>query len=116
MTAPLHQILADAREHANALKITGNGGQAAYLEQLLDRVAEATEDVRTFVAESDAALASGLAERTLRRRFNEWLETGHARYNVRNEREYRLDIVRRKPGHERAIRARVRRRLGRSAA
>ncbi|HEY2377628.1 MAG TPA: hypothetical protein VGH98_16735 [Gemmatimonadaceae bacterium] len=114
-TLTLEQVLADAREHASTLKITGNSGQAAYLEQLLDCVASLTEDVRMFVGESDAALASGLAERTLRRRFNEWLETGHARYNVRNEREYRLDIVRRKPGRERAIRARVRRRLGRSA-
>jgi hypothetical protein len=111
----LDEILTDAREQASALRMTGNGGQAEYVEQLVGAIAEVTEDVRRFVCESDAVLASGLAERTLRRRFADWLVTGHARYNERNEREYRLDIVRRKPGEARQVRARVRKRLGRAA-
>lgn len=111
----LDQILTDAREHASALRLTGNTGQAGYLDELLDQIAAVTEDQRRWLCESDAALASGLAERTLRRRFVEWLVTGHARYNERNEREYRMDIVRRKPGEAVALRARVRRRLGRAA-
>lgn len=113
--ADLDQALADAREYVNALTVTGNDTAAKAVESIVERIAEATEDVRRWLCESDAVLASGLASRTLRRRFSEWMVTGHARYNARNEREYRLDIVRRKPGEAKAIRARVRQRLGRVA-
>lgn len=94
---PLEQVIADAREEAAMLKRTGNVGQAEHLERLLDEVYAAAEDYVTWLSEADALLKSGLAERTLRRRFRELVDCGLARYDNRRGREYRACAVPSRP-------------------
>lgn len=85
--------MANARREAAIIRRSGNTGQADYVEQLLDRLSRAAEDYVTWLNESAAILKSGLAERTLRRRFRELLDCGLARYNEKGEREYRAIAV-----------------------
>lgn len=113
MTDALEQVLADAREQANALRITGNAGQATYVDQLCDRVAAAAEPYLRWLSESEARLYSGLALRTLRRRFRELLEAGNARYSAKGDREYRMSGL---PRHADVAGAREAGRRGRHAA
>lgn len=108
----LNEIIANAREQANVLRLTGNAGQAEYVDQLVTQIADATEEVRKWISEADAHLRSGWSMRTLRRRFQEWLVTGHARQNARKEREYRLDIIPLKEQRRDQVRERARRRVG----
>lgn len=89
----LEQIIADAREEAAVLRRSGNAGQADYVEALLDRVERGAEDYLRWLTEADAIIKSGLAERTLRRRFRELLDCGLARYSAKREREYRACAV-----------------------
>lgn len=89
----LGQVIADAREEAAVLRRAGNTGQAEYVEQLLERVTAAAEDYLVWLNESDAMIKSGLAQRTLRRRFRELLDCGLARYNDKRERQYRAIAV-----------------------
>lgn len=93
MPETLEQVLADYREEAAVLRKAGNTGQAEYVEQLLDRAQRAAEDYITWLSESKANLKSGLAERTLRRRFRELLDCGLARHNAKGEREYRACAI-----------------------
>lgn len=93
MPETLEQVVADAREEAAVLRRAGSTGQAEYVERLLDRVSVAAEDYLRWISEPDAMLKSGLAERTLRRRFRELLDCGLARYNQKGEREYRAVAV-----------------------
>ena len=93
MADTLEQVIADAREEAAVLRRAGNVGQAEYVEQLLDKVSTAAEDYLLWLNESDAMIKSGLAERTLRRRFRELQDCGLARYNDRRERQYRAVAV-----------------------
>lgn len=92
-TIDLAQVIADAREEAAVLRRSGNVGQAEYVELLLDRVSRAAEDYLTWLNEGQAIIKSGLAERTLRRRFRELQDCGLARYNAKREREYRACAV-----------------------
>lgn len=89
----LAQVVADAREEAAVLRRSGNSGQAEYVEQLLERVSRAAEDYLRWLSEPDAIIKSGLAERTLRRRFRELQDCGLARWNAKREREYRACAV-----------------------
>lgn len=89
----LEQVIADAREEAAVIRRSGNTGQADYVERLLDRVSGAAEDYLRWIKEPDAMIKSGLAERTLRRRFRELLDCGLARYGPNREREYRSIAV-----------------------
>lgn len=91
-TPTLEQVIADAREELEIVKRAGHKEQAEYIDQLLNRIVAAAEDYLKWISEPDAILKSGLAERTLRRRFRELLECGLARYNGR-EREYRAIAV-----------------------
>lgn len=109
----LDQVLADAREHASTLRLTGNTGQAQYVDQLCDRVAAAAEAYLRWLSEKEARLYSGLAARTLRRRFRELLEAGNARYGERGEREYRMSGL---PRHADVAGAREAGRRGRHVA
>lgn len=93
----LEVVIADAREDAAVLRRAGNAGQADYLEKLLDELYAAAEDYVTWLSESDALLKSGLAERTLRRRFRELVDCGLARYNNHRGREYRACAVPSRP-------------------
>ena len=89
----LEQVIADAREEAAVIRRAGNLGQADYVEQLLDRVSRAAEDYLLWINEADAMIKSGLAERTLRRRFRELLDCGLARHDAKRGREYRAIAV-----------------------
>lgn len=89
----LEQVIADAREEVEVIRRSGNAGQADYVEKLLDLVSGAAEDYLKWLNEADAMIKSGLAERTLRRRFRELLDCGLARYNQKREREYRAIAV-----------------------
>lgn len=93
----LEQVLADAREEAAVLRRHGHADQATAIEGVLDRVREAAESYLTWLNEGDAVLYSGLAVGTLRRRFRELEDAGNARWNARNEREYRQSALPRRP-------------------
>lgn len=98
----LAQILAGAKEDAAVLKRMGHLQHAEYVELLVADVEEAAETWLRWLSEDDARLQSGLARRTLRRRFREWYDAGHARYNVKGDREYRMAVVPRQPDVESA--------------
>lgn len=115
MTDTLDTVLEDVRAFANALKLAGNAVGGQRVDELAERLDAATEDVRRWLNERDAHLRSGIALRTLQRRFKEWLVTGHARYSDKGHREYRLDIVPLKDAQRDAAHKRARARLGRVA-
>jgi hypothetical protein len=98
----LEQVIADSREEAAVLRKAGNGGQADYVERMLDAIAAAAEDYTTWINEADAMIKSGLAERTLRRRFRELQDCGLARHNGRGVREYRACAVPPRPNVQNA--------------
>ncbi len=93
MADDLGTVLASAREDVSILKKLGNGAQAEYIENLLDRVKESAEDYLAWLSEDEAYLKSGLSRRTLRRRFRELLDSGLARYGAHGAREYRSCAV-----------------------
>jgi hypothetical protein len=62
----------------------------------------AAEDYTTWINEADAMIKSGLAERTLRRRFRELQDCGLARHNARGDREYRACAVPPRPNIQNA--------------
>jgi hypothetical protein len=88
----LEQVLADARGDAAVLRRAGNAGQAEYIEQLCDRVADATEEYRRFVSEADACLRSSKTSAWFRSQFPRWQADGNAELRGRT-RYYRLLIV-----------------------
>jgi hypothetical protein len=88
MAEQLEQVLADYREEAAVLRRAGNTGQADYVDRVLDAVAAAAEDYIRWLEESDAILKSGLAPRTLHRRFRELVDCGLARWTA-GRRQYR---------------------------
>ncbi len=85
---PLRRIIADLREEANVLKRARQGDEAQYREELARQLADAGEDLWTFLSESEAMLKSGLEARTLRSRFRYLKECGLARYGKNGRREY----------------------------
>ena len=93
----LADVLADARGDAAVLRRSGNAGQAEYVEALCDQIADAAGDYLRWLSEGDAFLKSGLAPRTLHRRFRDLHECGLARYNAKREREYRACAVPSRP-------------------
>jgi hypothetical protein len=97
MSDTLEQVLADARGDAAVLRRSGNVGQAEYVEALCDRLSDAAGDYLRWLSEGDAFLKSGLAPRTLHRRFRDLQECGLARYNAKREREYRACAVPSRP-------------------
>lgn len=84
----LATAIADARSDAQALRRTGNVGQADHLERVLSEIALAAEPYMAWLSEDDAILRSGLTERGIRRRFRGLLECGLARHGNRGRREY----------------------------
>jgi hypothetical protein len=89
--APLHplmQIVANLREEAFTLKRAGHPEEAQYREELARQLANAGEDLWTFIDEPAAMLKSGLEARTLRFRFRWLKECGLARYGPRRQRQY----------------------------
>lgn len=92
MSVSLEDVLADARGEAAVLRRAGYPIQAQAIERLCDAVADATEDYRTWLTESDARLQSGRSVEWLRGQFPRWLERGLVRMNGK-KREYRALIV-----------------------
>lgn len=85
---PLRQIVADLREEATVLTRAHQPEEAAYRSELARRLANAGEDLWTFIEETDAVLKSGLQPRTLRSRFRWLKQCGLARYGQRRQRQY----------------------------
>jgi len=88
----LDQVLADEREQAAILRRNGHGHDAALIERICDKVAEATEEFRRWLSESDAMLRSGKSQAWLRARFPGWEAQGYARRAGR-QREYLMVVV-----------------------
>jgi hypothetical protein len=89
----LADVLADARGEAAVLRRNKASFSIERVELLCDEVSEAASDYLRWLSEADARLKSGLALRTLRRRFRELQECGLARYNPRHEREFRACAI-----------------------
>ena len=88
----LEQVLADATEDANRLRLHGHKVQADSIDRVVQAVREAAEDYLTFMSEKDAALRSGRSPSWLKGRFDQWQRDGHARMKG-GRREYRTLIV-----------------------
>jgi hypothetical protein len=88
----LEQVLADARERAQMLRIEGHPAQAASIERVCDDVAAAAEDYLNWLSESEARLRSNCSVAWLRTRFARWAESGLAEQRGR-DRYYRAVIV-----------------------
>lgn len=92
MTPTLDQVLIDAAEDANRLRLHGHKAQADSIDRLVASVRAAAEDYLTWMSEKDAALRSGRSVTWLRHRFGQWQRDGHARLRG-GHREYRTLIV-----------------------
>lgn len=84
----LEQVLADAREQANTLRLHGHTAQADSISRVCDEVAAAAEPWLTWLSEPEAALRSGRSLVWWRRRFPTLERDGLARQRGRH-REYR---------------------------
>jgi hypothetical protein len=88
----LEQVLADAREDANALRRHGHRHDAELIEALCDKVAEAAYPFLNWLSEGEAKLKSGHSTTFLKAKFAAWEEQGLARLNGKL-REYRAVII-----------------------
>jgi hypothetical protein len=88
----LEQVLADAREDAQALRRHGHKHDAELIEALCDKVTAAAYDFLNWLTEGEARLRSGHSVEYLRARFPAWLEQGLARWDGR-KRQYRAVVV-----------------------
>ena len=93
----LEQVLSDIRGDAAVLRTRGHLHDADLMDTICDDVSQAAELYITWLNEPDAKLYSGLAERTLRRRFHELLDADNARYGEKGERIYRAAALPRRP-------------------
>lgn len=100
-SATLEQVLADARGELPVLRRHGASVPVAQVEQLLDAIAEATEDYRRFLFEPDARLHSGASVPWLRAQFTRWEAEGHA-YRDHGKRFYRQIVLPRRADTARA--------------
>jgi hypothetical protein len=91
----LEQVLADWRERATGARRVRDERVADLLDELCNDIAEATEDYRKWLSESDAMIRSGKGRYWLRARFGEWAHNDLARWSPKNAkaREYRALIV-----------------------
>lgn len=92
VTDELTQVLADARGEAAVLRRRGHVHEADAIEELCTKVQKAAEDFLTFVAETDARLATGRSVDYLRSHFAEWERQGHA-FKRGRIRYYRLLVL-----------------------
>jgi len=88
----LEQVLADAREDANRLRLHGHREQAESLSRLCDAVAKAAEDYLQWLSEAEACLRSGWSKKSILRRFHALEREGLARRKGRH-REYRAIAI-----------------------
>jgi hypothetical protein len=95
MADTLEQVLADELGDVPVLRKHGQDAIADAIERVCRRVADATEDYRKFLSESDAMLRSGKTRTWLRAHFGQWAHNDLARWSPHNSRarEYRAMIV-----------------------
>lgn len=97
----LEQVLADAREDAQALRRHGHKHDAELIEALADKVQAAAYEYLNWLTESEARLRSGHSVEFLRARFPTWLKLGLARWDGR-KRQYRAVVVPQRANREAA--------------
>src|SRR6185312_9083122 len=91
MSPSLEQAIADARERASEARRLREDRLAAVLEDVIEPIARAAEDLLVWLPEDDAMLRSAHARPWLRARFAGWMAQGHAR--MRNGRREYLQVV-----------------------
>jgi hypothetical protein len=91
----LETVLADWRERASGARRLRDERVAELLDEFCADVADATEDYRKWLPESDAMIRSGKGKYWLRARFGEWAQAGNARWSPKNARarEYRAMVL-----------------------
>ena len=89
----LDQLLADFREEAAVLRANGHSVQALGQERILNAVAEATADWRSWISESEAQLRSGKGPDFFRSHRQVWAEDGLAEQRNGRRWFYRRVIV-----------------------
>lgn len=89
----LETVLADARQRAQVLRAEGHPIQAAAIERVCDEVKQTTVSYLTWLSDKEAILRSGWSLARLRNKFGEWKALGFARYDERDNRQYRESIV-----------------------
>ena len=90
-TPTLEQAIADARQYVAEAKHLRDDRLARVLEDVIEPIARAAEDLLVWLAEDDAMLRSAHARPWLRARFAGWMAQGHAR--MRNGRREYLQVV-----------------------
>jgi hypothetical protein len=88
----LEEVLANAREDAQALRRHGHRHDAELIEALCDKVKEAAFEFLNWLTEGEAKLRSGHSTEYLRARFPMWLEQGLARWDGK-KRQYRAVCI-----------------------
>lgn len=86
MTDPvpdLDRLLADVRQEAAILERNGATFSVARVRELVDAVADATEEYRVFLPETLAAIRCGYSAEWLKGRFETMKADGHARQEGR---------------------------------
>ena len=97
----LEQVLADAREDAQALRRHGHKHDAELIEALADKVQASAYEYLNWLTESEARLRSGHSVEFLRVRFPAWLKAGLARWDGK-KRQYRAVVVPQRANREAA--------------
>lgn len=92
----LDTIIADAREELDTLRRNGAGLSVRRAGEILDSIAQATEEYRRFIPETEAQLRSGRSVEWLRAQHRVWMEQGHAQLRGR-ARYYRMCVVPHRP-------------------
>jgi hypothetical protein len=86
----LEQVLADAREEANVLRVHSHRAQAESIDKVCAAVATMMADYLTWLNEADAELYTGLKTPALRARFASLQQRGLAKWDhERRQRMYR---------------------------
>jgi len=90
-TPTLEQAIADARQCVAEAKHLRDDRLARVLEDVIEPIARAAEDLLVWLPEDDAMLRSAHARPWFRQRFAAWMAQGHAR--MRNGRREYLQVV-----------------------
>lgn len=93
MTRALEQVLADWRERASALRLAVRARDAELIDKICDDFATAAEEYLRWLSEDEARLRSGWSLSRLRGQFTAWERQGHARFDEKRRRQYRMLIV-----------------------
>ena len=96
MERDLETVLATWEADSARLARYGHDGEGAIIAALCADVRRCAEDWLIWLSERDAIVRSGLAERTLRRRFTQWKALDCARM-AKGERRYRKAVIPQRP-------------------